>query len=63
MATRPCHWADRDCDYRIDDEEILWVYEVFGTLEGFDDLRDQVDLIWTAGGYRWDGGLLNYQVE
>jgi hypothetical protein len=56
------HWADRDGDHRIDDEEILWVYDLFGALEGFDDLRDEVDLIWTAGGYRWDAAAGHYQV-
>lgn len=63
MTVAPYHWADRDRDNRIDDEEILWVYDFFGTPEGFDDLRDEVDLIWTAGGYRWDGKLQKYRVE
>lgn len=61
MAIAPYHWADRDGDYRIDDEEILWVYEVYGTLEGLDDLRDEVDNIWTAGGYGWDGRKFQYK--
>lgn len=62
MTVAPYHWADRDSDNRIDDEEILWVYDFFGAQEGFDDLRDEVDLIWTAGGYRWDGKLQKYLV-
>lgn len=62
MAISPYHWADLDSDHRIDDEEILWVYEVFGTVEGFDDLHDEVDSIWTAGGYRWDEKQHKYLV-
>ncbi len=56
------HWADRNGDNRIDDEEILWVYDLFGTLEGFDDLRDEVDRIWTAGWYSWDATTGHYRV-
>lgn len=62
LTVAPYHWADLNSDNRIDDEEILWVYDLFGVLEGFDDLRDEVDLIWTAGGYRWDGKMQKYLV-
>jgi transcriptional regulator with XRE-family HTH domain len=61
LTIAPYHWADLNGDNRIDDEEILWVYDLFGTLEGFDDLRDEVDRIWTAGGYRWDAAAGHYQ--
>lgn len=62
MVVAPYHWADRNGDNRIDDEEILWVYDLFGALEGFDDLRDEVDMIWTAGGYDWDAISGHYKL-
>jgi transcriptional regulator with XRE-family HTH domain len=47
------HWADLNRDQRIDDEEILNVYDLFSEIEGFDFKRDLIDEIWAAGGYEW----------
>jgi transcriptional regulator with XRE-family HTH domain len=63
LRLAPYHWADLNGDNRIDDEEILWVYDQIGDVEGFDRLRDEVDRIWTAGGYRWDAASGHYQVR
>jgi len=57
------HWADINGDNRIDDEEILLVYDHFGEMEGFAGLRDEVDTIWAAGGYRWDEATRKYLLE
>jgi transcriptional regulator with XRE-family HTH domain len=57
------HWADINGDNRIDDEEILVVYDHFGEVEGFSGLRDEVDTIWAAGGYRWDEASRKYLLE
>jgi transcriptional regulator with XRE-family HTH domain len=48
------HWADFNRDGRIDDEEILTVYDTYAALDrlGFD--WDEVDEIWSGTGYRWD---------
>ena len=56
------HWADRDRDNRIDDEEILVVYDLFSDIEGFALNRDLVDEIWASGGYSWNGQTGQYEV-
>ncbi len=47
------HWADRDGDGMICDEEILTVYDVFSEIEGLDVNIDQVEEIWLGSGYVW----------
>ncbi len=51
MALAPFHWADTNRDMKIDDSEILAVYEMFGDLPGLVPLRDQVDDLWAADAY------------
>ncbi|NTV12805.1 MAG: helix-turn-helix transcriptional regulator [Desulfobulbaceae bacterium] len=62
MVVSPFHWADSNGDNRIDDEEILVVYDRFGDLEEFAALRDELDQLWTGGGYRWDASSHKYLV-
>jgi transcriptional regulator with XRE-family HTH domain len=57
------HWADINGDNHIDDEEILVVYDLFGEVDSFAGLRDEVDTIWAAGGYRWDEVGRKYLLE
>jgi len=57
------HWADSNGDNRIDDEEILAVYDLLGEVDGFAGLRDEVDTLWAAGGYRWDEKTGKYLPE
>ncbi|MEN8136487.1 MAG: helix-turn-helix transcriptional regulator [Thermodesulfobacteriota bacterium] len=56
------HWADHNRDNRIDDEEILMVYDLFGDIEGFDFNRDLVDEIWASAGYHWNSKAGRYEV-
>jgi hypothetical protein len=56
------HWADRNRDRRIDDEEILMVYDLFSGIENLDLNRDLIDEIWAAGGYEWDKKTGSYLV-
>ncbi|MFO7606100.1 MAG: helix-turn-helix transcriptional regulator [Desulfurivibrionaceae bacterium] len=56
------HWADRNRDQRIDDEEILMVYDLFSGVAGFDFNRDLIDEIWAAEGYVWNGEAGRYEV-
>jgi len=58
----PFHWADSNEDNHIDDEEILAVFEQFNDLQGFDALRDQIEDIWAADGYRWDAKHGDYKI-
>jgi hypothetical protein len=62
MTISPHHWADGNGDNTIDDEEILAVYNLFGDVEEFAALRDDLDRLWTGGGYRWDENTHNYLV-
>lgn len=48
------HWADTNADNNIDDEEILAVYDAFGSIDGLAIDRDQIDAIWSSSGYHWD---------
>lgn len=56
------HWADHNLDNRIDDEEILVVYDLFGDIEGFTFNRDLVDEIWVSSGYQWNDKAGKYEV-
>ncbi|MFN2366051.1 MAG: helix-turn-helix transcriptional regulator [Desulfurivibrionaceae bacterium] len=56
------HWADRNRDQRIDDEEILRVYDLFSPIADFDFNRDLVDQIWAAEGYVWNGEAGRYEI-
>lgn len=55
LAIADFHWADFNRDGRIDDEEILTIYDKYGALDrlGFD--WEEIDDIWSDLGYRWDG--------
>jgi transcriptional regulator with XRE-family HTH domain len=57
------HWADHNRDNRIDDEEILIVYDLFSDIEGFDFNRDLIDEIWASGGYNWNSEVGRYEVS
>ncbi|MEW6593323.1 MAG: helix-turn-helix transcriptional regulator [Thermodesulfobacteriota bacterium] len=54
IAVAPYHWADRNRDFRIDDEEILAVYDTFGTAGGLHLETSLIEDIWSGHGYRWD---------
>lgn len=56
------HWADHNQDNRIDDEEILIVYDLFGDIEGFIFNRDLIDEIWASSGYLWSDKVGKYEV-
>ena len=61
LAIADFHWADFNRDGRIDDEEILIVYDRYAALDrlGFD--WDEIDDIWSGLGYRWDGVLKQFE--
>ncbi len=50
------HWADANGDHRIDDDEILAVYDrlVIMSHLGFGRSQSLVEDIWAGNGYRWD---------
>lgn len=54
MTLAPFHWADRNRDGQIDDEEILRVFDQLGRVKGIDSSLNDIKRIWSSGRYRWD---------
>jgi transcriptional regulator with XRE-family HTH domain len=46
------HWADTNKDNRIDDEELLAVYDDFASIDGLFDDMEEVESIWMGSSYR-----------
>lgn len=62
LTLEPYHWADSNKDGRIDDEEILTVSEMFGTIESLDIDMALIEDIWSAKGYGWDSKTGRYTI-
>jgi hypothetical protein len=62
LQASPFHWADSNSDGRIDDEELLSVYETYGGIEGLHFGRKQIEDIWAAKGYRWNPETRSYEI-
>ncbi len=56
------HWADGDRNRRIDDEELLAVYDDFGRVDGLEVDVEEVEAIWMGSGYRWDAGKSTFEI-
>lgn len=59
----PYHWADGNRDNKIDDEEILAIYDRYSALGELDFDRDLIDGIWAGNGYGWDRKTRTYVVR
>ncbi len=64
VSLKKLHWADANGDYRIDDEEILAVYDQLEAMTelGEEDLQTTVENIWAASGYGWDKSTGNFVI-
>ncbi len=62
LRASPFHWADSNSDGRIDDEELLSVYEIYGGIEGLQFGKKLIEEIWTAKGYRWNQETRGYDI-
>ena len=62
LEASPFHWADSNSDGRIDDEELLSVYETYGGIEGLHFGKKQIEEIWAAKGYRWNPETRSYEI-
>lgn len=51
----PFHWADDNQDHRIDDAELLSVFELLPQAEALGINLKEIKAIWAGNGYRWDG--------
>jgi len=63
METAFSHWADRNRDHRIDDDEILAAYDEFGGPSGLDMGMDEVEELWMGAGYHWDARAGRFVVD
>lgn len=57
------HWADYNRDNRIEDAEILDVYDTFGALDNVGYDWQQIDDIWSKEGYYWDSSKQEYAIQ
>jgi len=62
LAISNYHWVDANSDGVIDDEEILAAFSSADMLKELGVDMDQINMIWAAGGYRWDQGKKQYQI-
>jgi len=57
------HWADANRDNRIEDAEILAVYDTFSALDNVGYDWQKIDEIWSGEGYYWDGNKQQYIIK
>lgn len=63
LSMADVHWADRDSDGVICDEEILTLYDVFSEIEGLGIDIDQVEEIWLGSGYVWNSESGKFDIK
>ena len=56
------HWADANRDNRIEDAEILAVYDTFSWLDNVGYDWQEIDDIWSGEGYQWDSSKQEYVI-
>jgi transcriptional regulator with XRE-family HTH domain len=57
------HWADANRDNRIEDAEILTVYDTFSALDNVEYDWQKIDDIWSGEGYHWDESKQEYIIQ
>jgi len=57
------HWADANRDNRIEDDEILAVYDTFNMLDNLEYDWQKIDDIWSGEGYHWDSNKQEYIIQ
>ena len=62
LQASPFHWADSNSDGRIDDEELLFVNETYGGIDGLHFGKKLIEEIWAAQGYRWNPETRSYEI-
>jgi transcriptional regulator with XRE-family HTH domain len=56
------HWADRNGDGRIDDDEIMPAYYLTEEMKGLDLDWKTTEMLWSGKGYRWNALTKNFAV-
>jgi transcriptional regulator with XRE-family HTH domain len=54
------HWADRNKDNTISDDEILAVYDQYSDITDIDFNIDLIEEIWLGSAYRWDAAAARF---
>jgi transcriptional regulator with XRE-family HTH domain len=62
LRLSPLHWADANGDKKIDDEEILTVYDELSKIKDVNFGMEQIEDIWSGTGYRWDEKTKKFEV-
>ena len=57
------HWADANRDNRIEDAEILAVYDTYSSLDNINYDWQKIDDIWSGNGYYWDTAKKEYIIQ
>jgi transcriptional regulator with XRE-family HTH domain len=57
------HWADKNGDGRIDDDEIMPAYYLTEEMKGLGLDWNKIESIWNAGGYHWDRGKEDFLIK
>ena len=63
LALTPYHWADTNRDNRIDDQEILTVYEEYSEIPGLKIDLDFIEEAWFGNGYHWDATARRFVID
>ena len=56
------HWADKNGDGRIDDDEIMPAYYLTEEMKGLGLDWKEIEAIWSGKGYRWDSQKNEFEV-
>ncbi len=56
------HWADKDQDNKISDEEILTIYDLTNTNQYAEIDMDLIEEIWLGDGYIWQPGEQQFSI-
>ncbi len=57
------HWADANRDNRIEDDEILAVYDTFSMLDNVEYDWQKIDDIWSGKSYHWNSNKQEYVIQ
>ncbi|HEY6009261.1 MAG TPA: helix-turn-helix transcriptional regulator [Geobacteraceae bacterium] len=62
VTLAPYHWADANGDGRVDDNEIMPAYYLTEEMKGLGLAWKEIEAIWGAKGYHWDGPQRRFTV-
>jgi len=54
LTIKYIHWADINGDLKIDDQEILTIFDELQGIKGSEYGKKKIEELWAAGSYHWD---------